>query len=273
MFRSFSSNGEGSDQNLVEENWMVRNGRSFQCSPNVLRIPTGYTRPHGNAVPDKSILWECPPRTQAKLEILRNYLGAWFNILAATGFRHVYYIDGFCGPGQYLGGEDGSPVIAARLANSMAEKYPGFGASLICIDSNSKAIDHLRTLPTIKSRHSNVDIDITDGTFEEQFERIVTGLTLNHQCPTFSFIDPFGFGQSPFEKLKLLMHNQRSEIFVNFFCGFMNRFKEHKDPQITEKIKSMVGADDLSEIIRADDSIDAFCMAFYQNLKKLGPYT
>lgn len=69
------------------------------------------------------------------------------------------------------------------------------------------------------------------------------------------------------------MHNQSSEIFVNFMCGFMNRFKEHENEEITEKIKSMVGENDLSQIINADDSIDAFCLAFENNLKSIGRYS
>lgn len=218
-------------------------------------------------------LWECPPRTRAKLEILRNYLGAWFGILAASGFKHVFYVDGFCGPGQYLGGEEGSPVIATRLANSTAQKTPGFKATLIFVDSKPKAIRHLRSLPEIKNHHSNVDIDVKEGIFTDEIDGIAAELANNPKSPTFSFIDPFGFSHSPLDKLKLLMHNERSEILVNFVCGFMNRFKEHEDDEITGNIKNMVGADDLNKIIDAADSIDAFCVAFERNLKQIGPFT
>ncbi|HSR55213.1 MAG TPA: three-Cys-motif partner protein TcmP [Alphaproteobacteria bacterium] len=72
------------------------------------------------------ILWNCPPRTRVKLEILRHYLGAWFGILAQGRFPHVYYVDGFCGPGEYSGGEEGSPVIAARFASRTAKKISRF---------------------------------------------------------------------------------------------------------------------------------------------------
>lgn len=218
-------------------------------------------------------LWPCPPRTKAKLELLRNYLGAWFGILASKGFQRVYYIDGFCGPGQYLDGEDGSPIIATRLANSTAQKFPGFQASLIFVDSEPKAIQHLRSLPAIRTHHSNVSIDVKQGVFTEEIDGIVAELANSPKCPTFSFIDPFGFSHSPLDKLKLLMHNDRSEIFVNFMCGFMNRFKEHDDEQITDNIKNMVGEDDLSRIIGAVDSIDAFCLSFERNLKQIGPFT
>ena len=86
------------------------------------------------------ILWNCEAKTIAKLEIVSAYLGAWFGILAARGFKHVIYIDGFCGPGKYKIGEDGSPVIAARLASATAANYPGFHASLIFIDTDAKAL-------------------------------------------------------------------------------------------------------------------------------------
>lgn len=221
----------------------------------------------------EGFLWECPPRTKAKLEILNYYLGAWFGILANKGFRQVYYIDGFCGPGGYQGGEEGSPVIAARLASSTAQKYLEFKATLIFIDKEPKFLRHLKTLNAIKNLHPKITIDIKEGTFTHEIESIIKILNQNPDSPTFSFIDPFGFGQSPLEKLKLLMRNQRSEIFVNFMCGFMNRFKEHGNEEITAQIKDMVGEDDLSSIINAEESIDAFCLAFEKNLKSIGCYT
>ena len=217
--------------------------------------------------------WPCKPRTRAKLEILGHYLGAWFSILANRQFPHVYYIDGFCGPGEYSTGEEGSPVIAARLASNAAQKYPGFKATLIFIDKNRDAIRHLSAITAIKNHHPNVAIDVKIGEFSDQVDDIINELQRNPNSPTFSFIDPFGFGKSPFDTFKQLMHNKRSELMVNFWCGYMNRFKEHPDPAVTEKIKNMVGLHDLQGIIDAPDSIDAFCDAFNQNLKSVGQYT
>ncbi len=61
------------------------------------------------------VTWSIPPHTRAKHEILRYYLGAWFPILATIQHR-LLYIDGFAGPGEYEGGEDGSPIIALKVA-------------------------------------------------------------------------------------------------------------------------------------------------------------
>ena len=96
----------------------------------------------------KETLWSCKPRTKAKLEIVSSYLGAWFSILAKHGFKHVIYIDGFCGPGEYATGEEGSPVIAARIANNTAQKFPGFKATLFFLDEDAKTLQHLKSINT-----------------------------------------------------------------------------------------------------------------------------
>ncbi len=218
-------------------------------------------------------LWPCKPRTKAKLEIVSGYLAAWFSILAAKGFQHAIYIDGFCGPGKYSTGEEGSPVIAARHANSTAQKYPNFKATLIFIDEDPKALEHLATIDAIKKQHPNIVIEIKNGKFSDEIDGILDYLKKNPNSPTFSFVDPFGFGQSPFEKLKLLMHNEHSELFINFWCGYMNRFKEHEDEDVTQKIKEMMGSDNLDAFINAADPIGALCKGFEANLKTLGKYT
>ena len=65
------------------------------------------------------VLWERKPHTGAKHDILRRHLNAWFPILTRWNER-VGFIDGFAGPGEYLGGEPGSPAIALKAAISHA---------------------------------------------------------------------------------------------------------------------------------------------------------
>lgn len=217
--------------------------------------------------------WECKPRTKAKLEIVKTYLSAWFGILALKGYRHVIYIDGFCGPGEYLGGEEGSPVIAARLASATAQKFPGFRATLIFIDQDVNALNHLQSIDAIKGLHSNIKIDVKQGDYSKELESTMTYLKENPTSPTFSFIDPFGFGQSPFEEIRHLMHNDHSELLINFWVGFMNRFKRHPHEGVIQKIKGMVGSDNLTPIINAKDPIKEFCEEFEGNLKQVGRFT
>jgi three-Cys-motif partner protein len=78
------------------------------------------------------VLWPIEPHTQAKHEILRYYLGAWFPILATTQ-RRLVYVDGFAGPGEYEGREDGSPIIALKVARDhvLKDKLQRSGMNLV----------------------------------------------------------------------------------------------------------------------------------------------
>ncbi len=63
-------------------------------------------------------LWRLEPATAAKHRLYKKYLDAWWPILlrpsASTGrsWPHVTYVDAFAGPGEYMGGNEGSPVFA-----------------------------------------------------------------------------------------------------------------------------------------------------------------
>lgn len=72
----------------------------------------------------KETIWPTTPHTEAKHQILEEYLKAWFPILFRFHDR-VVYLDGFAGPGIYAGKEDGSPIIAIRTAlqHRMAERF------------------------------------------------------------------------------------------------------------------------------------------------------
>ena len=75
------------------------------------------------AVP-KDTIWPIEPHTSAKHQILRKYLDAWLPILG-TYNKRIVYIDGFSGPGQYAGGEPGSPIIALEAARTHRANLAG----------------------------------------------------------------------------------------------------------------------------------------------------
>ncbi len=65
----------------------------------------------------KDILWEIEPHTKAKHKILETYLKAWFPIISNRSDR-ILFVDGFSGPGEYLNGENGSPILAINVAQN-----------------------------------------------------------------------------------------------------------------------------------------------------------
>ena len=56
----------------------------------------------------KDTLWELDPHTLGKHLVLRAYLDAWLPVMGSWQGR-LLFIDGFAGPGEYEGGEEGSP--------------------------------------------------------------------------------------------------------------------------------------------------------------------
>ncbi|MHA1469795.1 MAG: three-Cys-motif partner protein TcmP, partial [Candidatus Asgardarchaeia archaeon] len=76
------------------------------------------------------------PHTQAKHEILKRYLQAWYPILSKFNGR-ILYIDGFAGPGEYSNGELGSPIIAINEAKNHTLKL-NTEILLLFISNNNK---------------------------------------------------------------------------------------------------------------------------------------
>ena len=77
------------------------------------------------AVP-KDVMWARDPHTEAKHDLLKIYLDAWFPIMASTwSSTGICYVDAFAGPGEYRDGSVGSPIIALDAAcRSEVSQYP-----------------------------------------------------------------------------------------------------------------------------------------------------
>ncbi|MXX78600.1 MAG: three-Cys-motif partner protein TcmP [Gemmatimonadales bacterium] len=76
-------------------------------------LRTGCRRSCFLAVKPRETVWELKPHSLGKHLVLKQYLKAWLPILGQTQGR-IIFLDGFAGPGEYKGGEEGSPIIALR---------------------------------------------------------------------------------------------------------------------------------------------------------------
>ncbi|MEJ5197820.1 MAG: three-Cys-motif partner protein TcmP [Anaerolineae bacterium] len=202
------------------------------------------------AVPQDTI-WEIEQHTLAKHEILRRYLGAWFPILS-TGNLRVVYIDGFCGPGKYKGGEDGSPIIALREAIKHSERLKGNTVTFLFVDERSDRIAHLEGELSKFPIPNNFVVRAIPGQFESVLGELLDNLESegSRLAPTFAFIDPFGFKGVPFDLVQRLLANPKTEVFVNVMIEAVNRFLEHPDAQTRQHIVDLFGTDKVLEAAR-----------------------
>jgi len=178
----------------------------------------------------RETIWQLEPHTRAKHEILRRYLQAWMVILSQGRFPEILYVDGFAGPGEYSGGEIGSPIIA--LDTALGYRPPLTAkVHFLFVEKEVERADHLRALAAQRTLPSNFSVIVEGGTtFEEAFERRYSEFVRNGRLiPTFAFIDPFGWTGAPFNLVSKILSQKSCEVFINFMYEEINRFIGHPD--------------------------------------------
>lgn len=176
--------------------------------------------------------WPLELHTQAKHAILRRYLDAWLPIMTRWNGR-VLYIDGFAGPGRYLGGEDGSPIVALKAALEHSSRITADLAYLF-IEADRQRKVNLEQEVAELTLPPNIKVAIHEGRFDETVSEMLDELAREGRepAPSFAFVDPFGWSQTPFSLIKQLLANPRSEVLINFMYEEVNRFlsvPEHVD--------------------------------------------
>ena len=199
------------------------------------------------AVP-KDTIWPIEPHTCAKHQILRNYLDAWLPILG-TRSRKLIYIDGFAGPGEYAGGEPGSPIVALEAARThQATLAPEL--VFIFIEEKADRVAHLKSRIAILQLPAHFKIQVVRGTFAENLTTILDDLDAQGAtlAPTFALIDPFGFAGIPHAVIKRLLGKNKSEVLITFMVDAMNRWLEHPVDSIRAQITETFGTEEAVHI-------------------------
>jgi len=194
-------------------------------------------------------LWDIEPHTVAKHEILRRYLGAWFAIQDKYNPR-IVYLDGFCGPGRYRGGEPGSPLIALDVAINHRK---GLSGELVFwfVDVHQDRIDHLKKeLGNLQTpKHFIISADC--GRFDKILTSALDALAMENAAPapTFAFIDPFGFSGIPFRLIERLLSYPKCEVFITFMADSVNRWLILDNPVDRNHLKELLGTEEIECIL------------------------
>lgn len=183
------------------------------------------------AVP-KSVLWDRDPHTAAKHEILRRYLMAWFPILAQGFPTHVVtYVDAFAGPGEYICGSEGSPLIALRQALRREVVSACNQVNLIFMEADGRRFAHLtelveRTFPAA-SRPRKVRIFSHPGDCRALLAPALTEARA-WDAPLFVNLDGWGT-DTPYSILQQLGRQDRCEVLITFARGWPIRTATRED--------------------------------------------
>lgn len=219
-------------------------------------------------VPEETV-WSIDAHTRAKHEILRRYLGAWFGILGSR-FPRIVYIDGFCGPGRYSGGELGSPIVAINEALAHAGRIRDCEVVFLFSDERADRIGHLQSELDRIEVPSTFKLDPRVGRFSEVLGSVLDDLeaTGGQLAPTFAFIDPFGFSDLPFTLVARVLRNPNCEVFINFMVNAVQRFVEHPLEAVREEIAQLFGTPDIARAVReGGDRVEALRQLYQTQLR------
>jgi three-Cys-motif partner protein len=200
--------------------------------------------------PDETI-WLLAPHTAAKHRIVQRYLAAWLPILGNT-FKRVLFIDGFAGPGVYLAGEPGSPVIALQVIADHTLIEPEVRAGFCFIEERVDRADELRRRISSISLPDNCVVEIVQGRFHEQVDAAIDRFCCtcgSGNTPIFVMVDPFGFEGIPFSTISGLLMKPCCEVLVTLMVDSMNRFLEHPNPTIRDEIIDALGDGKAAEMV------------------------
>lgn len=176
----------------------------------------------------KPTLWSREPHTEGKHLVLKEYLKAWFPILGSTQGR-IIFIDGFAGPGEYTGGEPGSPVIAMEaFANHSAAHRITAQVFLAFIENRPDRAKHLQSLVSQREPGfpNNMKAYVINQDFDPTMTKILADLKEGHQrlAPAFVMIDPFGVKDFSMDVIRGILSNPKCEVYITIMWSRISRF-------------------------------------------------
>ncbi len=200
----------------------------------------------GDADPSK---WDYPPHTKAKHDMLARYLDGWYPILSSWNGRLLFF-DGFAGRGRYTDGSEGSPLVALRrLLDHRSFPRMRQREFVFCfVEANRDNASSLRAeIDAFKAARApwpkSVKVQVINEKFDVTANMILNFLREQKRilAPTFAFIDPFGYSGLPMDVLAELLAYPKTEVFVNFMSGHVQRFIERDGQE--RAMRSLFGMD------------------------------
>jgi three-Cys-motif partner protein len=148
----------------------------------------------------------------------------------------VLFVDGFAGPGRYVGGEPGSPLVALQCVTEHHHDLSSKELLFLFIEENSARHQHLEQAVAELALPTNVKAHTHCGSFAETTESILDRLGTNDMAPAFIMIDPFGVKGVPLETIGRLAAYRKTELLISLMYESMNRFLTTKefDPHLDQ---------------------------------------
>ena len=190
-------------------------------------------------------VWDANPHTLVKHAILREYLKRWLPILTRQAnklgvqSREILFIDGFAGPGEYKGGEPGSPVIALNEALDHAVQFPR-PVRMLFIEHRADRFNRLQQVlaPLLQKASSSQNIravEPREGECDTVLNEMLTDFE-HRQIrfgPALAFLDQFGYGAVSMDLIRRILSFPQCEVFSYLDYKDMNRWITDANKAVT----------------------------------------
>ena len=226
-------------------------------------------------MPPNTTTWPLDSHTVGKHKVLQNYMGAWLPILTSWNGR-VLFIDAFAGPGENLGGEPGSPVIALRsLIDHQHKQRIKSEVTYLFIEKDPERCGHLsEVLSGLQDQlPSYCRYRVINSTFDETLTGVLDNIDQHNArlAPAFVMIDPFGVSETPMRVIERILKNPKSEVYISFMYREINRFREH--PNFEKHLDDLFGCPEWRQGLTLSDGQERkefFYGLYRRQLKRSG---
>lgn len=214
-------------------------------------------------------------QTASKHFILRHYLQGLALITLQGSFPTLTYVDGFSGPWKSRNDDfsDTSFIIAIKVLRDIQWQMKAKGRNPVVkcffVEKDTGAFAQLH--PTVMKYHSPAN-GFHVATFHGRFEDAISSIMAFAQGMTLTFIDPTGWTEYSFDKIKPLLSRANSETLVNFMYDHVSRFTAWDDHKIIESFNGILRPGWRDRIDRMMPPGVAAEQIFRQEFKKAGGF-
>ncbi|MFF5054015.1 three-Cys-motif partner protein TcmP [Micromonospora sp. NPDC000663] len=226
--------------------------------------------------PPQDTLWRSQPRVLIKHQVYRHYLQCWMGKICRS-FDQSSIVDAFSGPGQYLDGPDGSPLVISKtfLEHSAFSQFNTL--RFICNEKRADRREHLTRKmkelpPSPKLKFHSAEPAGTADTFEV-LDALAHGGS-RKDIPTLWILDPFNLAGVPFELIQKCLRRSRDEVLITWFSDEIYRFCE--DSSKANAMSSHFGGDHWKSALEHKGETarkEALLTAYQDGLRSLGVLT
>lgn len=203
-------------------------------------------------------IWPAEAHTIAKIEILKSYLVAWFQIVGRSKRgQDLLYVDGFAGPGEYTNYPVGSPFAALTAATQAIELTGNawIAGKVHCafIEPDLDRFKNLEQKISSFDLPPRINLHAYPETFTKGLESLKKEIPLpfTSQHPLFVFIDPFGATGVPFTVVAALLKSPCSEVLLNLDAdGIARIFKAGESADYERNLNEIFAGNEMEIAIQ-----------------------